>query len=237
MKTIELAKIIFSPDTFSVSDIPRLRGYLAKRFPEYTQIHNHTSNGGFRYVYPDIQFKYIDGNPTLVGFGSGFRLMQEIFIKVGYLEIGHRKIEISEKAFQTKSQPLGMAEHFVSYRFVTPWMALNQKNYQEYQTLNPYEREMKLNRILWGNLKSVAHAFDYWIPEPEAVKVNGHFHAKESRFKGNTMLTFSGSFITNFHIPEWLGLGKQVARGYGTVEKIKDARHKTKDSRHKIEGK
>jgi hypothetical protein len=33
------------------------------------------------------------------------------------------------------------------------------------------------------------------------------------------MLCFTGDFTTNFLIPEFLGLGKQSARGFGVVRK------------------
>ena len=134
-------------------------------------------------VYPDIQFKFIENRPVIVGYGKGLQILGEVFQKIGYFE-------------------------------------LNQKNYQEFQQLGDDERRAKLNRILWGNLRALAHGFDYWIPDPEVVKINGHYRMKTGKFKGNTMLTFTGKFSTNFFIPDYFGLGKQVARGYGTVKKI-----------------
>jgi hypothetical protein len=35
------------------------------------------------------------------------------------------------------------------------------------------------------------------------------------------MICFTGEFMVNFHIPDYLGIGKQVARGFGTVERIR----------------
>ena len=67
------------------------------------------------------------------------------------------------------------SEKVYNYSFLTPWMTLNQNNYFVYQYLNMVEREIKLNRILWGNLRSLAHAFGYWIPDPDKMKVTGHF--------------------------------------------------------------
>jgi len=219
MKTVKIIRLQFAPEVFQVQDIPRLRAFLARQFPEYSEIHNHAENGKFRYSYPEIQFKFLNAAPAIVGYGSGFTILAQVFNKVGFFEINHRRIMINEKSLQVSEEKIGLSSRFLSYRFATPWMALNQKNYHEFISLNPYRREMKLNCILWGNFKTVAHAFEYWIPDPEQVKVNGHFKMREGQFKGNTMLTFSGEFISNFHIPEFLGLGKQVARGYGTVEK------------------
>jgi len=210
------------PDEFSAADIPRLRGFLAGYFPQYKEIHNHLANGGFRLVYPELQFKFIEGKPCIVGFASGFKIITEIFNHLGFIEISHRKIYLHEKSVQIKEEFIGESKEYLSYRFETPWMALNQKNYKTFIESNLYDREQKLNRILWGNLRALAHAFNYWIEDQDTLKVNGHFKMHKSNFKGNTMLTFKGEFITNFFIPDFLGLGKQVARGFGTVKKIKE---------------
>jgi CRISPR/Cas system CSM-associated protein Csm3 (group 7 of RAMP superfamily) len=34
------------------------------------------------------------------------------------------------------------------------------------------------------------------------------------------MAAFSGEFMANFHIPDGLGIGKSVSRGFGTVKLI-----------------
>ena len=221
MKTVQILKVGFQPEAFRASDIPRLRGFISRIFPEYSEIHNHTENGGFRLVYPELQFKFVNKEPLIVAHGSGFRILLEIFNKIGYLEINHRRIEIVEKSIQAREEMLGLDDKFSRYRFVTPWMALNQSNFEEYKKLDPIEKEQKLNRILWGNLRALAHAFDYWIEDQDAMKVSGHFKMKAVQFKGRSFSAFTGEFTTNFQIPELLGLGKQVARGFGTVEKLK----------------
>ena len=38
--------------------------------------------------------------------------------------------------------------------------------------------------------------------------------------KGNPMLGFLGEFEVNFEIPDYLGIGKSVSRGFGTVKKM-----------------
>ncbi len=170
-------------------------------------------------VYPDIQFKFIEDRPMIVGYGKGLQILAEVFQKVNYFELNHRRVDVPEKSIQIVETMIEESEKVYNYSFLTPWMALNQNNYFVYQYLNMVEREIKLNRILWGNLRALAHAFGYWIPDPDKVKVTGRFRRKTGHFKGKTMLTFSGEFSTNFQIPDYFGLGKQVARGYGTVKK------------------
>jgi hypothetical protein len=219
MKNIQLIKIVLNPTQFFPADIPRLRAFLAHEFQKYEELHNHTADGGFRYVYPEIQFKLIEKKPTIIGFRRGAEALVQIFHDVQFIELNHKRIEVPEKSIQLLTVQVGLNGNFHRYRFATPWMALNQENYVEYKKLNPFEKEQKLNRILWGNLRTMAHAFDDWIEDQDAMKVSGHFTAHMIKFKGNTMLAFKGDFITNYIIPQDLGIGKQVARGFGVVNR------------------
>ena len=221
MKTIRILQVSLQADSLRASDIPRLRGFISRVFPHYSEIHNHTQNGGFRFVYPELQFKFHENKPLIIAHSSGYKILLEIFQKVGYIEINHKRIEIPEKSIQLREEKLGVNGKYERYRFSTPWMALNQENFVEYKNLDPVDKEQKLNRILWGNLRTLAHAFDYWIEDQESMKVSGHFKLKPVKFKGRSFAAFTGEFTTNFQIPELLGLGKQVARGYGSVLRLK----------------
>ena len=78
--------------------------------------------------------------------------------------------------------------------------------------------ENKLVQIK-NNLKTLSKAFQYWIPDLDNLNVDGWFHPLEVNFHNQPMLCFTGDFTTNFLIPEFLGLGKQSARGFGVVRK------------------
>jgi len=52
--------------------------------------------------------------------------------------------------------------------------------------------------------------------------VDGWFKPLEVNFHNQPMQCFTGDFTTNFLIPEFLGLGKQSARGFGVVRKRKE---------------
>ncbi len=42
---------------------------------------------------------------------------------------------------------------------------------------------------------------------------------KRTGFKDNLMTAIGGGFTTNAMLPDWVGLGKSVSRGYGTIQK------------------
>ncbi|MBU1206823.1 MAG: CRISPR-associated endonuclease Cas6 [Proteobacteria bacterium] len=42
----------------------------------------------------------------------------------------------------------------------------------------------------------------------------------KTSLKSTPMLGFLGNFSVNFEIPDYWGIGKSVARGYGTVKRV-----------------
>jgi len=218
--SVKIIKLELVQGLFNSSDIPRFRQYLAEKFPNYDHIHNHLENGKFRYVYPDIQFKIINKIPMIIGFGDGIEILKDVFLKVDEMKILNKNISIFEKSIKISESKIGISDEIIVYKFLSPWMALNQQNYELYKKLSLRKRVAKLDRILWGNLKTVSHAFDYWILDPDKISTEGDLKLHINKFKGNTMITFTGKFKTNFHIPDYLGIGKQVARGFGSVVKI-----------------
>ena len=202
------------------SDIPKFRGYLSIEYPNYDIIHNHLKDGSLRYSYPLIQFKTIDHKPAIVGINEGIDLLKKVFLEISDIKIGEKKSDINEKSIALREEEFGTADDFIDYSFLSSWMALNQENYNKYNRMNRYDQMAFLKHILRENLKTISKGFGYTIPDVEEVKVDGSFRRKLVNFKNIKMLCFTGSFITNFYIPEYLGIGKQVARGFGMVRKI-----------------
>jgi len=217
-REIQLLRLQYPKNYFSPADIPKIRAYLSRRFPEYTPIHNHTASGNYRYVYPEIQFKFLEDSLNIVGFGIGASILKEVFQQVDSVEIGFRLRKLPEKEIHAYQSRVGPASEIYPYRFATPWMALNQENYEKFKNLPFKEWKPRLERILWGNLRALAHGFDLWLDNPEKIQVHGEFYSGHSVFKDYHIMTFTGTFKTNFYIPPGLGIGKQVARGFGTVD-------------------
>ena len=199
--------------------IPKLRGYIGNRFREFDVLHNHQENDNLLRRYPSVQYKMIKGVPSIVGFREGAQVLQEMFLDLTSIQINQTVYPV-DNIIQTMNSTLGKTDHFHTYRFVHPWMALNQKNHKLYKSTAKPMRNAFLAKILRGNLMSLSNGFDYRIPNMDTLEV--YVDAKETHrsFKGVKMLCFTGSFSTNFRIPNHLGLGKQAARGFGTVEEV-----------------
>lgn len=221
MKMVQIIEVRFTGNRMYHFDIPRFRQYLARTFPRYDLIHNHLQDGKFRYGYPLIQFKILKTTPIVIGIGEGLPILKEVFSEVDEIKISHRKQHVWEKSIIFREEPFGMSQEFYKYTFHSPWMALKEENFETYKTLDTYEQQLFLKHLLRENLKTISKGFNYQIPEIEKILVDGYFKPKITRFKNVKMLTFLGDFTVNFAIPELLGIGKQVARGFGTLRREK----------------
>jgi hypothetical protein len=118
----------------------------------------------------------------------------------------------SEIYFGTLKEP-------IPYSFITPWLALNEKNYEQYQKLGTWAKKKELlEKILIGNIISMSKSLGYTVPEPIKADIK-HLKEVQTRLKGTPMLGFLGTFSVNFEIPDYWGIGKSVSRGFGTVIK------------------
>jgi len=214
----------FGDIRFSAFEIPKLRGYFASKFPKEHLFHNHLPDGSQSYKYPQIQYRVIDRQPALLGLGEGLELMKKIFLQVDELKIGHDIYAVNDLKVSILEEQLGQCKDYHSYRFSSPWMALNQENYREFVKLNTIQQKQRLKQILRGNLLTLSKGFGYTIPDFDRVELDGWFRPVERNFHNIPMQCFSGEFTVNFKIPDQLALGKQIARGFGVVEKQKEER-------------
>ncbi len=204
-----------------VRDIAKVRGYFARKFSSNTLLHNHLPNGKFSYKFPKIQYRLFDGNPALIAMEEGIDIIKEVFFLTEEMEIGNRIISLNEKEIISYDVEINQQKEFSYYQFISPYMALNQDNYLRYQEADKYDKESILKDIIKSNLKTISKGFSYEIPDFDNIIVEANLKPKMVNFKNIKMLCFSGDFKANFLIPDYWGIGKQTARGFGVVKQIK----------------
>jgi hypothetical protein len=210
--------IIRFPDLrLQTRDAHKLRGFFGNLFKEHSSLlHNHFDDGSLRYAYPLVQYKIIDKVPVLTGFQEGGKLLIDLFLKIKNLNIGGEEYIINAKNIENKIIEFGPLLQLFEYRFKTLWMALNQKNYPEYEKLKTQEAKIFfLNKQLQNNILSFYKGIGFRVQE--RIMVKGRFREKTTLFKNKKMLAFEGKFTSNAVIPDFAGIGKAVARGFGTV--------------------
>ncbi len=201
----------------SKNDAEKIRGYLGKIFWDNPYAHHHKSDGSLIYKYPCVQYKVIEKSCLLIGFGEGLEIVKKTFHNLKVLNLNGKWEEILSKALESYTAFFNISDISHSYTFLTPWLALNEKNYEEYQKLGTWKkRKVLLEKILIGNIISMSKSLGYTVPEPIRANVDRIKEVKSS-LKGTPMLGFIGTFSVNFEIPDYWGIGKSVSRGFGTV--------------------
>jgi len=166
-----------------------------------------------------IQYKFLGDSPTIVGVNEGAELLQKIHYDLDELIIGREEIKLKGKNLIFRSDDYGLSARVISYSFLTPWLALNEKNYEQYQKFGTWsERKELLENILIGNILSMSKSLGYTVPQPIKAEI-GKVREVKTRLKDVPMLGFLGTFSVNFEIPDYWGIGKSVSRGFGTLIK------------------
>ncbi len=214
VKTLTLTLV---PDRKVGTNASKLRGFFATRFNEYTLLHQHNCDKVI-YMYPLVQYQILKGIPLVFGINEGVEVLQEIFNKYEKIELGESTYEILEKKISFKEQDFGISDKIHTYRFETPWFALNQENFTgKYKKMDSTAQKELLRKTLVGNILSMSKSLGYTVPGQIKCEIN--MNPGSSKMKGVEIATFKGEFMVNFLIPDYFGLGKSVSRGFGTVRK------------------
>ena len=193
----------------------RLRGFFGAA-QENSLLHNHQPDGSMVYRYPLIQYKILRGVPTIVAIEEGISAVYPLVMERETLLLGEREYPRGSLKFDLRKETVGDCSDLKHYRFLSPWFALNQENYRSYHSTDRKGQEELLNRIILGNILSLAKGLNVTVEgklEPHAVLRSGTVF-----FKGETMLVFRGSFTVNYNLPDLVGIGKSISRGFGVLQ-------------------
>jgi hypothetical protein len=150
---------------------------------------------------------------------EGVQETEKLFKQLSHLQIDNKKVYVHRKKFVTKKQKFGLSTKKNKYRFISPWMALNNNNYQRYITINKNQKQGFLEKILIGNILSASKGLDYTVEDRIKPSII-YMREIKTRLKGTPLVAFKGVFEVNFDLPELFGLGKSVSRGFGAVKRI-----------------
>ena len=197
----------------------KLRGFFATRFTEYALLHQHIDMDKLLYRYPRIQYKILDGAAIVLGIEEGAEVLKAVYDKYDTIQLGENEYTIVERGIALKEDAFGIATEILSYEFITPWIALSQNNYQKYLESKREQRRELLRRTLIGNILSASKGLDYVVLDDIRLEIS-RLRRQKCMIKGTPFIGFLGVFMVNFTIPEFMGLGKSVSRGFGTVKRV-----------------
>lgn len=198
----------------------QLRGAMANLYREWFIMHQHVGKQ-YLYQHPLVQYKVICGIPMVTGIGIGAELLAALE-PPAELTLGHSQVRFEDVRIISGVYEPDFGE-FRQFHFITPWLALNEDNYQLYCAFEEDDQVIAigqlLQRILIGNVLSFAKGLGLSILARLQVNID-HWRAEPVRAKqhrSGLMLGFNARGQINFSAPPLWGFGKQSSRGNGVM--------------------
>ena len=194
----------------------QVKGVFMRHYPDLDIIPMLNGTYRDRYLYPRVQVKILNEQIYIIGVGDGSDCVLQLIDNISTLDFGNITFEVNDKNIIDMTDQFQQTDQLIRYRFVTPWVALNQTTGRKYRALNNSERVNFLNKLLGQNIVFIAKELGVDMEDKVFTKVN-----LTSLFPKpvdeNNWGAFSGEFSTNFNLPNYIGLGNGITRGYGAI--------------------
>lgn len=203
-----------------------VRQYFVDNYP-HPLFHNHDVTGKSIYRSKGVpfQFKVINNEVFIlainegVDFAESFQWPNEIKMPLGRTGL-FVEFELISK---TTKQASFKATEFQCYRSISPYLALNQEKYKTYLTLSESERRTFIENGLSNHILTAAKWCGITVNKDEhlirtkliQMRVSAPLKVKDDLY----FMPFDVMFECNTEIPDYLGIGRFVSRGYGTMVK------------------
>ena len=197
----------------------KIRGYFGNKYVDDDLFHNHDNKSGKeKYRYPLIQYKVVEDSPMVLGIGEGVESLKGILFDENIVDINGETISLETAEVKTKNTEFGLSDSLIEYKFENIWYALNQKNHKRYLNSSKEEKKELLEKILIGNIISISKYLKYDVKDK--IYCIGKFNETYFKLNDCKIKGFIGTFVVNFKLPDYIGLGKNVSKGLGTIKKI-----------------
>jgi len=221
MKKIKVLKVQFDLP-ITQDELPLFRGAVISMVgKENILYHNHKENDELRYAYPLIQYKRIHKKAALVCVGDDGTESIGAFFSRGsnHVQLGDKECDLNVEQIKADTYVVQIWNSMFTYR-IRRWLPLNQENYEKYMALESIaDKYVMLERLLIGNVLSFAKGVDVHFDNQVQCKITAVDDPYIVNYKGVKMMSFDAEFKTNVSLPDYVGLGKGVSLGMGTVVK------------------
>ena len=194
----------------------QVKGVLMRQFPDEEIVPMLDGSYRQQFLYPRVQVKILNEQIYIVGIGEGVEPIKSMVSKMNSLDFGNITFQVLDTEVDEQADRFQPMTKLIRYRFVTPWVALNQTTGYRYRFLNNVDRVNFLNKLLGQNIVFMAREMGMELEENIFTKVT-----LSSLFPKpvdeNNWGAFNGEFRTNFLLPNYLGIGNGITRGYGTM--------------------
>lgn len=212
--------LIKSDTRLSVSELPLFRGAVINSLEDDCSLyHNHGAGDGVLYRYPLIQYKRINQRGAILGIEQGTEVLGGALSKSGStFKIGERVVEFDITDISARQYLIQVWDEQFEYQ-IRKWLPFNAENYRAYSAADGLsDRIHLLESILTGNLLSFAKGVGETISSTIVCTITMLESPVLYTYKEVRMMGFDAVFKTNISLPDYIGLGKGVSLGFGTIK-------------------
>jgi len=217
----------------SYKEIPFFRGAVLRSLGDKADVlyHNHTGKETFRYSYPLIQYKRLNGKAAITCVEEGADIIGQLLYEFpDTILVGEKVL----KCEVTRVLPAKILVQIWDAPFnyhMNRWLPLNARNYVLYKsTEDENERKAMLENILKGNLLSMLKGLSIHLENELLVRITQLSDSYIIYNKGIGLMAFNVDFTSNLSIPNNLGIGKNASIGCGIVHQKKLQETETNES-------
>lgn len=219
MKAIQLLGVYFANE-ISRNEIELFRGAVLHALTDRSALlfHNHIEEK-FRYSYPLIQYKQIDGKATIVCIEEGVEEIGKLFSVCDLtFMLGRRSVKMEVEIIKELEFVVQITTTSCHYSLHN-WLPLNSENYKIYKGLLALSDKVAfLQRMLVGNILSFYKGVGEYLESDLTCSITALSELPPISHKGVPMLCFDAEFVCNVTLPDYIGIGKSPSIGFGIVK-------------------
>lgn len=212
--------IFLEPENPLQFSLPGFRSSLLHGLEEYQKTALRSTHAGQSiHRYPAVLCKQVKNDLVAIGIFQGAAFLRQLAEENAGIIPGENSCRIITRDSELRTEEFGITGQLYEYEILSPWIALNQQNAKKFYDLKGKPaRDAFMENILTAHLDNIAKAFDYSHDEPVTCTARVRFIRE--RIDRENRIVFLGKFTTNLCIPDYLGIGQLVSRGYGTIRKV-----------------
>ena len=199
-------------------EIEFFRGAVLSKMQDASVLfHNHIGDN-FRYSYPLIQYKRLSGKATIVCLEEGTEAIGQLFSAGDFqFQLGERPVQMEITSIKAQQALVQIWDSQFTYH-LHRWLPFNEENYRIYQTLEGLaECYTFLEKKLIGNILSFAKGVGIHFEQEVTCKIIDVEEPYWILYKGVRLMAFNIRFKSNVSLPDYIGIGKGVSLGNGTI--------------------
>lgn len=218
-KNIRTLTVLYNTE-ISNKEISLFRGAVLKSLGDKANVlyHNHTGEETFRYSYPLIQYKRINGKAAITCVEEGADIIGQFLAETSEpLTLGNREATFEVEKVLPEKVDVCISETPIVYN-LCHWLPLNAKNYSQYKDADSLVEKIHiLERVLVGNILSFLKGVDIRLDDKLEIHITDILNQKLITYKKIKLMSFDIAFKANILLPSYIGIGKNASIGNGIL--------------------